>query len=52
MVLTAIIGAVNLAWLTAGAGLTRFFRAPRTNRIINVIFAILLIAAVAVALWV
>jgi threonine/homoserine/homoserine lactone efflux protein len=52
IVLAVIIGTVNLAWLTAGAGLTRFFREPRTNRIINVIFAILLIAAVAVALWV
>ena len=50
IVLAAIIGTVNLAWLTAGAGLTRFFREPRTNRIVNVIFAILLIASVAVAL--
>jgi threonine/homoserine/homoserine lactone efflux protein len=50
IVLAAIIATVNLAWLTAGAGLTRFFREPRTNRIVNVIFAILLIASVAVAL--
>ena len=50
IVLVAIIATVNLAWLTAGAGLTRFFREPRTNRIVNVIFAILLIASVAVAL--
>jgi threonine/homoserine/homoserine lactone efflux protein len=46
-VLLAIIVAVNAAWLFAGAGLTRFFREPRTNRIVNVIFAILLIASVA-----
>jgi threonine/homoserine/homoserine lactone efflux protein len=50
IVLAAIIATVNLAWLTAGAWLTRFFREPRTNRIINVIFAILLIASIAVAL--
>lgn len=50
-VLIAIITAVNLAWLFAGAALTRFFRDPRTNRVINVTFAILLIASVAAALW-
>lgn len=50
IVLTAIICAVNLAWLTAGAALTRFFRDPKTNRAINVTFAMLLIASVAVAL--
>ena len=50
IVLAAIIATVNLAWLTAGAGLTRFFREPRTNRIVNVIFAILLIVSVVVAL--
>ena len=33
-------------------GSTRFFRDPRTNRTINVTFAILLIASVAVALMV
>lgn len=49
-VLAVIIVAVNLAWLTGGAALTRFFREPRTNRIINVTFAVLLIASVAVAL--
>ena len=51
LVLVAIITAVNIAWLYAGAALTRFFREPRTNRIINVSFAILLIASLA-ALWV
>ena len=49
-VLAAIINAVNLAWLTLGAALTRFFREPATNRIVNVTFAVLLIASVAVAL--
>jgi threonine/homoserine/homoserine lactone efflux protein len=50
-VLVAIITAVNVAWLYTGAALTRFFRDPRTNRIINVGFAILLVASVAAALW-
>lgn len=46
-VLTAIVVAVNIAWLFAGAVLTRFFREPRTSRAINVTFAILLVASVA-----
>jgi threonine/homoserine/homoserine lactone efflux protein len=50
IVLAAIITAVNLAWLIAGAALTRFFRDPRTSRAINVAFAVLLIASVALAL--
>ena len=50
IVLGAIITAVNLAWLIAGAALTRFFRDPRTSRAINVTFAVLLIASVALAL--
>jgi threonine/homoserine/homoserine lactone efflux protein len=49
-VLTAIIVVVNIVWLIAGAALTRFFREPRTNRIINVTFALLLVASVAFAL--
>ena len=50
LVLLAIIIAVNLAWLFAGAALTRHFRDPRTNRAINLGFAILLVASVAFAL--
>jgi threonine/homoserine/homoserine lactone efflux protein len=50
IVLAAIIVSVNLAWLTVGAALTRFFRDPKTNRVINVTFAVLLIASVGVAL--
>jgi threonine/homoserine/homoserine lactone efflux protein len=49
-VLVLIITAVNVAWLLAGAALTRFFRDPRSNRVINVAFAILLVASVALAL--
>jgi threonine/homoserine/homoserine lactone efflux protein len=52
LVLLAVIVAVNAAWLVSGAALTRFFRDPRTNRVINVTFAILLIASVGLALMV
>jgi threonine/homoserine/homoserine lactone efflux protein len=51
-VLTVVIVTVNLAWLAAGAALTRWFRDPVANRIINVTFAVLLIASVAAALLV
>jgi threonine/homoserine/homoserine lactone efflux protein len=47
--LTALIAAVNIAWLWSGALLTRFFRDPRTNRIVNVVFAVLLLISVALA---
>lgn len=49
-VLAAVITAVNLVWLFAGAGLTGLFRNPRSNRIINVSFAVLLLASLAVAI--
>ena len=49
-VLVFIIAAVNVAWLMAGAALTRYFREPRTNRAINVTFAVLLVASVVFAL--
>ena len=49
-VLAVIIAAVNIAWLLMGAALTRYFQEPRSNRIINVTFAVLLIASVGVAL--
>jgi threonine/homoserine/homoserine lactone efflux protein len=49
-VLVALIIPGNLAWLIAGASLTRFFRDPRTNRAVNVAFALLLLVSVAFAL--
>jgi threonine/homoserine/homoserine lactone efflux protein len=49
-VLTVVIVAVNVAWLTLGSLLTRWFRAPRANRIINIVFAVLLLASLAAAL--
>jgi threonine/homoserine/homoserine lactone efflux protein len=51
-VLAIIIAAVNIAWLLMGAALTRYFKDTRRNRIINVTFALLLIASVGVALLV
>jgi threonine/homoserine/homoserine lactone efflux protein len=50
IVLLAIMIAVDLAWLSVGAALTRLFREPRANRAINVTFAVLLVASVAGAL--
>lgn len=49
-VLAVVIATVNIAWLLAGAALTRFFREPRANRVINVTFAVLLLASLAAAL--
>jgi threonine/homoserine/homoserine lactone efflux protein len=48
--LTVLITAVNIAWLMSGALLTRFFREPRSNRIINVVFALLLLGSVPLAI--
>lgn len=50
-VLFIVIIAVEVVWLLGGAALTRFFREPRANRVINVSFAVLLLASVAAALW-
>lgn len=49
VVLTLVIAAVNVAWLFAGAALTRFFRDPRSNRLINRVFAGALVVSVALA---
>jgi len=49
VLLTTVILAVNVLWLLAGAMMTRFFREPRTNRIVNVAFAVLLLASVVLA---
>jgi len=50
-VATIIIVIVNVAWLTGGAAMTRWFRDPRANRLINVSFAVLLLASVTAALF-
>ena len=48
-VLFVVIGTVNIAWLITGAALTRLFRDPRTSRLVNVGFALLLLVSVAFA---
>jgi threonine/homoserine/homoserine lactone efflux protein len=42
-----IIVFVNVVWLYVGAALARSFRSPRANRIINISFAVLLLASAA-----
>lgn len=49
-VLTAMIALVTIVWVAGGAALTRCFREPRISRVINVSFAVLLLASVAFAL--
>lgn len=49
LILLVIIAIVNVAWLLLGAALTRVFRDRAMNRVINVIFALLLVASVAYA---
>jgi len=51
VMLTLVIAAVNVAWLLAGAALTRFFRDPRRNRLINLVFASALVGSVALAFF-
>lgn len=48
-VVTVILVIVNVAWLRAGAAMTRFFRDERTSRTVNVTFAVLLLVSVAIA---
>ena len=49
-VLSTIIVTVHVVWLFLGVGLARVMRDPKLGRIINIVFAILLIASVAAAL--
>lgn len=48
-ILMVVMIAVNLAWLLAGVTMTRLFRDPKANRVINIVFAGTLIASVALA---
>ena len=50
LILLAMMIAIDVAWLYAGAALTRLFRDPRANRAINGAFAVLLVASVAATL--
>lgn len=51
LLLLAIMVAVDLAWLCAGAALTSRLRDPRASRALNLALAALLVASLAVALW-
>jgi threonine/homoserine/homoserine lactone efflux protein len=46
-ILLAVMVAVDLAWLLAGSGLARVMRKPAWSRVINVTFALALLASVA-----
>ena len=48
-ILFVMISGINIAWLMAGNALQRFFHDERTSRLINVSFAVLLLASVAMA---
>ena len=48
-VLFAVIAIVNSVWLVLGAVLARLLRQPRTGRVINLLFAVLLVLSVALA---
>ena len=48
--LTLLIAVVNVVWLFSGVLLTRLFRDGRTNRIVNIAFAVALLASVVLAL--
>ena len=47
MVLAMMIAAIHLAWLVAGTVFARFLRNPLASRIINLIFAVVLVATTA-----
>src|SRR5262245_18193242 len=51
LILVVIIAALNVAWLLLGAALTLLFGDPRTNPIVNIAMAVLLLASVALAFW-
>ena len=48
-IVVAIMVVVNFTWLASGSALTRMFRDPRKSRILNIAFAVLLLASLAVA---
>ena len=48
--LSLVIVAVNVSWLVFGSILSSVLRDPKTGRIANIIFAIMLVASVAIAM--
>ena len=49
--LVCVIVAVHTTWLVLGSSLARVLRHPRTGRVINIVFAVLLVISVAMAGW-
>ncbi|MCV3207648.1 LysE family translocator [Mesorhizobium sp. YC-39] len=49
VVLAVMIVAIHVLWLLAGAAFARFLRRPRASRIINLIFAAILVLTTALA---
>jgi threonine/homoserine/homoserine lactone efflux protein len=49
-VLTVMIVLIHLAWLLAGASLSRVLRHPTVSRIVNLLFAAILIGTTLIAL--
>ena len=49
-VLAAMIVLINTAWLLAGASLTSVLRDPRRARVVNIVLAVVLVAAAVAAL--
>jgi len=49
-VLSGVIWIVNSTWMLFGAGIAGLMREPRSGRILNVVFAVLLVAAFALSL--
>jgi threonine/homoserine/homoserine lactone efflux protein len=47
--LSAAIVVINTSWLLTGAALSRFLRHPRIGRVVNGMFALLLVLSVALA---
>jgi len=50
-ILSVLALAINLAWMSTGAALARAMQNPRTSRMLNISFAVLLLASVAAMFW-
>jgi threonine/homoserine/homoserine lactone efflux protein len=50
VVLALMIVAIHLAWLLAGSAFSRIFHDPVSSRIANILFAVILVVATAVAI--
>ena len=51
VVLICLAFAINLAWLTFGSAFTTLLSRPGPARVVHIVFAVLLVASVAIALF-